>query len=254
MSLFAAITMAALFKRTILRSPTPPLVLELPPYRLPRASQLWQAVWSRVKTFLVEAGTVILAITIVLWALLKFPVDDVVVAQAEAKRAAVTAQFPEGDERDQHLAVISDEESMKLVERSAAGRVGRAIEPAIAPLGFDWKIGIGIIASFAAREVFVSTLGIVYGLGGEQDEKSQSLRDSMQQDKHPDGTPIYTPLSGLSLLVFFVLAMQCMSTLAAVKRETRSWRWPVFLVTYMTILAFAGSFTVYQVGKLLGFT
>ena len=122
------------------------------------------------------------------------------------------------------------------------------------PLGFDWKIGIGIIASFAAREVFVSTLGIVYGLGGEEDEESTSLRDAMKQDKKPDGSPLYTPLSGLSLLVFFVLAMQCMSTLAAVKRETRSWRWPALQVGYMTVLAFAGSFTVYQVGKLLGFT
>lgn len=272
LSLFAAIAMAAVFKRTLLKSPTPPLVLELPPYRLPKALQLWKAVWSRVKTFLREAGTVILAITVVLWALLKFPVDDRVVAQAEAQKAAVQRTYdfevkhaeeghpgvivmpPSEEKLKDDLAAIDDDARMKLVERSAAGRVGHAVEPLLLPLGFDWKIGIGIIASFAAREVFVSTLGIVYGLGKEQDEESTSLRDAMVQDTKPDGSPLYTPLSGLSLLVFFVLAMQCMSTLAATKRETRSWKWPAIQVGYMTVLAFSASLIVYQVGKLLGFT
>ena len=121
-------------------------------------------------------------------------------------------------------------------------------------MGFDWKIGIGILASFAAREVFVSTLGIVYGLGDEQDETSMSLRDSMRADKKADGSPLYTPLTGLSLLVFFVLAMQCMSTIAAVRRETQSWKWPLFQVAYMTALAFMGSLLVFQVGRALGFS
>ncbi len=254
LSLFAAIGMAAVFKRTLLKSPTPPLLLELPPYRLPQVLQLWKAVWSRVKTFLQEAGTVILAITIVLWALLKFPIDDAVVAQAEAKKAAITAQMPDGEERDAALAAVDNVAGEKLVERSAAGRVGHFVEPALRPLGFDWKIGIGIIASFAAREVFVSTLGIVYGLGGDLGDDPVSLRDSMKQDKRDDGSPLYTPLSGLSLLVFFVLAMQCMSTLAATKRETRSWKWPALQVGYMTVLAFTASLIVYQVGKLMGFT
>ncbi|MDP2343111.1 MAG: ferrous iron transport protein B [Deltaproteobacteria bacterium] len=253
LSLAAAIGMAWLFKRTILKSPTPALVLELPPYRLPKASQLWKAVWSRVRTFLVEAGTVILAITVVLWALLKFPVDDHVVAQAEARKQALQTQYERDPELlQQKLNDVDDEARMKLVERSAAGRVGHAVEPLIAPLGFDWKIGIGILASFAAREVFVSTLGIVYGLGDDEDEGSTSLRDSMRNDTKADGSKLYTPLSGLSLLVFFVLAMQCMSTIAAVKRETRSWKWPIFQVAYMTVLAFSGSLLVFQLGKALG--
>jgi ferrous iron transport protein B len=272
LSLGAAIGMAWLFKRTILRSPTPALVLELPPYRLPRLSQLWKAVWSRVRTFLVEAGTVILAITVVLWALLKFPVDEHVVSAAEAKKQALQAQYdrelahaqeghpglivspPDEKSLQAELDDVDDEARMRLVERSAAGRLGHAIEPVIAPLGFDWKIGIGILASFAAREVFVSTLGIVYGLGDDEDEGSTSLRDSMRGDIKPDGTPLYTPLSGLSLLVFFVLAMQCMSTVAAVKRETRSWKWPLFQVLYMTVLAFSASLLVFQLGKLMGFS
>jgi ferrous iron transport protein B len=253
LSLFAAVTMARVFKSTLLRSPTPPLVLELPPYRLPHAKALWLAVWSRVKTFLTEAGTVILAITVVLWALLRFPVDDAVVAHADAARAKVAASVVDDDAKAAAVAAIDADERRLLVERSAAGRLGHALEPVIAPLGFDWKMGIGIIASFAAREVFVSTLGIVYGLGDAEDEESTTLRESMQRDRRADGTPIYTPLTGLSLMVFFVLAMQCMSTIAAVKRETRSWRWPLFQVAYMTALAFLSSLAVYQIGTLAGF-
>jgi ferrous iron transport protein B len=252
LSIGAAITMAAVFKRTLLRSPTPPLVLELPPYRLPRASQVARAVLGRVRTFLVEAGTVILAITVVLWALLTFPIDAEVAAARDKAKAAATVTIPEGAEREAELVAIENEARQLLVEHSVAGRLGHAMEPLIAPLGFDWKIGIGILASFAAREVFVSTLGIVYGLG-EADEESTSLRDAMRKDTRKDGAPLYTPLSGLSLLVFFVLAMQCMSTLAAVKRETRSWKWPVFQTAYMTVLAVAASFLVYQGGRLLGF-
>jgi ferrous iron transport protein B len=254
LSLGAAITMAAVFKRTLLKSPTPPLVLELPPYRLPHASQVVRAVLGRVKTFLVEAGTVILAITIVLWALLKFPVDDNVVAARDAAIAVVERELPEGEARDARVRALEAEAQKRLVEHSAAGRFGHALSPVLQPLGFDWKIGVGIVASFAAREVFVSTLGIVYGLGNEADEDSVDLRTAMRADVRADGTPLYTPLTGLSLLVFFVLAMQCMSTLAAVKRETRSWRWPLFLVGYMTALAWLGAFAVYQGGRLLGFS
>jgi len=139
------------------------------------------------------------------------------------------------------------------LEQSAAGRIGHAIEPLIAPLGFDWKIGIGIVGAFAAREVFVSTLGIVYSVGGDADEGSEPLRKALREEKRADGTPAYTPLVGLSLMIFFALACQCMSTLAVVRRETRSWRWPAFLFAYMTILAWVTSFLVYQGGRLLGF-
>jgi ferrous iron transport protein B len=253
LSLLAAVVMAAIFKRTLLRSPTPPLVLELPPWRRPRAGQVARAVAGRVRTFLVEAGTVILACTVVLWAVLKFPVDERVAAARDAAVAAVVAEDPAGADRDARVAAIHADARKRLVEHSAAGRLGHLLEPVLAPLGFDWKIGIGLIASFAAREVFVSTLGIVYGLGDEADESSVDLREAMRSDTRADGTPLYTPLTALSLMVFFVLAMQCMSTLAAVKRETRSWRWPLFQLGYMTALAWGAAFVVHQVGRLLGF-
>jgi ferrous iron transport protein B len=126
------------------------------------------------------------------------------------------------------------------------------LEPAIEPLGFDWKIGVGIIGAFAAREVFVSTMGLVYGIGDMGDDDTP-LREQIRSATRPDGSPVYSPLTGLSLMVFFALACQCISTLSVVRRETRSWRWPAFLFGYMTLLAYAASFLVYQGGTLLGF-
>ena len=141
------------------------------------------------------------------------------------------------------------------VQDSYAGRLGRFIEPAIRPLGFDWKIGIGLLASFAAREVLVSTLGLVYGVGRGADEESVPLREAIRKEADPvTKAPVYTPLVGLALMVFFVLACQCMSTLAVVRRETGSWKWPAFMFAYMTVLAWVGAFVVYQGGRLLGFS
>ncbi|MFN7142661.1 MAG: nucleoside recognition domain-containing protein, partial [Myxococcota bacterium] len=139
------------------------------------------------------------------------------------------------------------------LRESYCGRLGQAIEPVIAPLGFDWKIGVGLVGAFAAREVFVSTMGVVYGIGGDTDEESAPLRDRIRAETRPDGTPVYSPLVGLSLMIFFALSAQCMSTLAVVKRESRSWGWPAFLFGYMTVLAWVVSFAVYQGGKALGF-
>jgi ferrous iron transport protein B len=138
------------------------------------------------------------------------------------------------------------------IEQSYAGRFGKAIEPVLEPLGFDWKIGVGIVGAFAAREVFVSTMGLVYGIG-DADEKSVPLRDKIKAERRADGSPVYTPLMGLSLMVFFALACQCMSTLAVVRRETRSWKWPAFMFAYMTTLAYLCSLLVFQGGRLLGF-
>jgi ferrous iron transport protein B len=147
---------------------------------------------------------------------------------------------------------LEDQQAAIRLENSFGGRLGHTIEPAIEPLGFDWKIGVGIIGAFAAREVFVSTLGIVFGLQ-DADEQSQPLRDSLRSERKPDGSRAYTPLMGLSLMIFFALACQCMSTLAVVRRESGSWRWPAFLFGYMTVLAYVVSFLVYQGGALLGF-
>ena len=131
------------------------------------------------------------------------------------------------------------------------GKMGHAIEPLIKPLGYDWKIGIGLIGSFAAREVFVGTMGIVYNIE-KADQDTEPLRQTMIQEKHPDGRPVFTPLVCIGLMVFYVLAMQCISTVAIVRRETNSWRWPLFQIAYMTALAWVGAFIVYQGGRLFG--
>jgi len=138
-----------------------------------------------------------------------------------------------------------------LLESSFAGRLGHALEPVLQPLGFDWKIGVGLVGAFAAREVFISTLGIVYAVG-DADERSEPLRHALRSAHTSNGARAYTPLVAVSLMVFFALAMQCMSTLAVVRRETRSFRWPAFLFAYMTVLAWIASFLVYQGGRLLG--
>ncbi len=218
-----ALLIAFLLKRFLLKGESPALILELPPYRLPRMSSLLRGVLLRVQVFLREAGTVILAMTIILWALFTFPRHN----------------------------DLSPAEQMKA---SYAGRFGQLIEPVIAPLGFDWKIGVGLVASFAAREVLVSTLGVVYGLRQHGEDAPVPLQKAMAHDINPrTGKPVYTPLVALSLMVFFALAMQCMSTLAVVRKETKSLRWPVFQFGYMTVIAWLCSFTVFQAGTLLGF-
>jgi ferrous iron transport protein B len=251
LSVVAALVAAAVLRRTVLKGPVPTLVLELPPYRMPSLSVLLRGVWQRVKTFLVDAGTVILAITIILWALLSYPKDPAVAAEAESSRAAVAAQVLGNEERDARLAEIDSRESGAQLRYSVAGRLGHLIEPAIAPLGFDWRVGVGILGAFAAREVFVGTLGVVFDIG-DADETNEPLRETLRAATWPDGAPLFTPLAGVSLMVFFVLACQCMSTIAVVKRESGGWRWPLFMVAYMTVLAYSASLLVYQVGKALG--
>jgi ferrous iron transport protein B len=220
--LIAAFVMAWTFKRTLLKSETPMLLLELPPYRWPSFATILLRMWERGLIFLRRAGTVILALSIVLWALLTYPKPS----SPEASPAEAIAQ-------------------------SVGGRMGHAIEPIIKPLGYDWKIGIGLIGSFAAREVFVGTMGIVYNIE-DADETNEPLQETMRAEKHPDGQPVFTPLVCIGLMVFYVLAMQCVSTIAIVRRETNSWRWPLFQTAYMTVLAWFGAFVVYQGGRLLG--
>jgi ferrous iron transport protein B len=222
-----------------------PFVIELPPYRLPRLRDVVHMMWDRSSRFLTEAGTVIVACSIVLWALLAFPREPA--APTRSWEAAIAAA-PTPEARES----LEQAQEAERLGQSYAGRVGRAIEPAIAPLGFDWKIGIGLIGAFAAREVFVATLGVVYGVGSDVDEQTQSLRDRIRSERRPDGTPVYTPLVGLALMLFFALSCQCMSTLAVVRRETRSLRWPAFLFGYMTLLAWVVALAVYQGGRALG--
>ncbi len=227
-----ALAAAAVLGRTVLRGPRVPLILELPPYRMPMASSVLQLMWMRSRMFLTEAGSVILWCTIGLWVLLSFP---------------KLPEPPSGAPLAAHAQWEADS-----LANSFGGRIGKALEPAIAPLGFDWKIGVGIVGAFAAREVFVSTMGVIYGVGDDSDEHSLALRDRLRADTRPDGRPVYSPLVGFSLMVFFALACQCMSTLAVVRRETAGWRWPAFLFAYMTVVAWCASFVVFQLGSLAG--
>src|SRR5688572_654556 len=158
-----------------------------------------------------------------------------------------------GRDPGERVAEAERRVAAERLAQSFGGRLGHALEPALAPLGFDWKIGIGLIGAFAAREVFVSTMAVVYGLADAGAAESSALRDRLRSERRPDGKLLFTPLVCLSLMVFFALSCQCMSTLAVVKRETRSWRWPAFLFAYMTALAWVASFVVYQGGRLLGF-
>jgi len=197
---------------------------------------------------------VILGFTILMWVLLSYPkqpesvvLPAAVVPAAMAPAAPAASPPPPGAPR-----VEPNGARATALEYSFGGRLGKTLEPVLAPLGFDWKIGVGIVGAFAAREVFVSTIGMVYGLG-EMGDDDAPLRERMRAEMRRDGRPVYTPLVGLSLMVFFALACQCMSTLAVVRRETRSWRWPAFLFAYMTGLAWVTSFVVYQSGRLLGF-
>jgi ferrous iron transport protein B len=199
--------------------------IELPPYRIPMLRSLWWRVYDAGKKFVITAGSIILAMTIILWFL---------------------ASYPQSDDS----SVINQEQA---VSQSYAGQIGHLLQPVIEPLGFDWKIGVGLITSFAAREVIISTFSILYNIEATDDEEVVSLSHALKNDRYPDGRKVFTPLVALSLLVFFVYAAQCMSTFAIIKRETGSWLWPSTMIVYMNLLAYTASLIVYQGGKLLGF-
>ena len=202
----------------------------------------------------------ILAISIVLWALMYFPRSDQK-AEVSSQQSAVSSQRSAESDQQRPASAFSDEQratndeplpESEQLQHSFAGKLGHVIEPVIRPLGFDWKIGVALIASFAAREVLVSTLSIIYNVGKDENEQSETLVSAIRDAKRPDGTPVWTPLTAVTLMVFFVLAMQCMSTVAVVRRETNSWAWTLFMVGYMTTLAYAAAFITYQGGRLLG--
>lgn len=253
LSIVACLGMAALFRGTFLKGNRTPFVFELPPYRIPNLRSVFFVMWDRGKEFIYRAGTIIFTLSIVLWFLVSYPQDASHTERFSQMRATAETQL-EGEALEQRLAEIENTASGEALRQSFAGRAGILIEPLIRPLGFDWKIGIGLIGSFAAREVLVSTLAIAHNVGSDADETSVDLIESLRAETHPEtGKPMYTPLTAVSLMVFFVLACQCMSTIAVVRRETGTWRWPVFMVLYMTALAWLGSFATYQVGLRLGF-
>jgi ferrous iron transport protein B len=267
----AAVVTAYFFKRTLLKGAPTSFILELPAYKIPQIGQVGRAVWTNTKAFLVKAGTIIFALSVILWAMSYYPrLPEATVASIEGGRDTMTITDAHRDHAAAELAeealpdttiteeqivdkakdiAVSEKVNGLQLEKSIAGKFGHAIEPVIKPLGYDWKMGVGLVGAFAAREVFVSSMGIVYSVGGD-DENTTPLEDQMKADVYPNGDRVWTPLVAVSLLVWFVLAMQCMSTLAIVKRETGGWLWPLAMLVYMNGLAWVVCFGIYQIGRI----
>jgi ferrous iron transport protein B len=291
LGILAAVITAIFFKRSFLKGMPSSFILEMPTYKLPQISIVARQVWSNASQFVKKAGTTIFALSVILWALAYYPrlpadrrtaIEKADVSLSELLPSS-TVRFEYSvyvdrigkptssmDKMSLDGKPISAEELKKKVdeakankvsaaqsEYSYAGRFGHLLEPVIRPLGYDWKMGVGLVAAFAAREVFVSTEGIVYATGGDTDAGTDNLQKAMQNARYDHGPragqPVWTPLVAVSLLIWFVLAMQCMSTVAIVKRETGGWGWPIFMTLYMNGLAYVVCLIVFQVGTHLGF-
>ena len=247
LGIVAAITMAWVFKKSILPGETSPLVLELPSYKAPSLRNAMLATWDRARIFVKKAGTTILVISVVLWVLATYPKVDppnkVTAMQTEASHLEVAGLAEDAEILIQEASRL---EGQHALAHSAAGRIGLFIEPVLQPLGFDWQIGVGIISSFAAREVIVSTLSVIYGVGEGEGEDGKSLYDALRDAERSDGTPVFTFATSLSLLIFYILAMQCLPTQVVTRRETGTWKWPLFQLGFMTVLAYSAALLVYQ--------
>ncbi|MDX1945095.1 MAG: ferrous iron transport protein B [Pirellulaceae bacterium] len=255
----AGIGAAWVFKKTLFRGPTPPFVMELPSYKLPGLAVVLHRMFEQGWAFVYRAGTLILAVSVVVWGLAYYPrdlsvIDSALLARRDALAEQVAASPAPPESVQAELATIENEIAGTLLENSFLGRLGHLIEPVVRPLGWDWRIGCAAIASFPAREVIVATLGVIYNLGEGQDEQSPELRETLQKATWK-GTdrPVFNLPVALSVMVFFALCAQCASTLAIMRRETGSWRWPALTFVYMTSLAYVAALVTYQVGiRLMG--
>ena len=246
---FVAIPVAWILKKTLFRGETPPFVMELPSYKWPSAWIVLRRVYDSAYSFVTRAGTLILAMSILIWAAGYFPGDH---QESDRLQAQIEDLEKQPEPPADKLATLSEKQnelSGALLETSLLGRLGHAIEPAVIPLGWDWKIGVGVIASFPAREVIVATMGTIYSLGGDVDERNPDLRNTLKNSKWPDGQPVFTLPVAISIMVFFALCAQCASTLLVIKRETNSWGWALFTFVYMTGLAYVAALLVYQIGS-----
>ncbi|MBI5155255.1 ferrous iron transport protein B, partial [Candidatus Poribacteria bacterium] len=253
LGLCVAIPVALILKRTLLKGRTPSFIMELPPYKMPQWRTVLHRMIERGGAFLRRAGTIIFAVAIIVWAATYYPRPASVAEGVEAEFAAKFSALEPTDAAGRQA--LEAERSNALdgayLRQSFLGRMGRFIEPAVEPLGWDWKIGMAALASFPAREVIIATLGVIYDIGGAADEESADLRSKLQNAAYSDGRPVFTVAVALSIMVFFALCAQCAATLAIIKRETNSWRWPVFTFAYMTGLAYVGAMLTYQVASRL---
>jgi len=234
---------AVLLKKTVLRGETSPFLLELPGYKMPTLRTIVLRLYDRTRDFVTTAGTIILAMSVIIWALGYFPRPAAVAERVRAQLAAEQVLDPETVER----AAAGE-----YLRQSYLARMGRALEPAVRPLGWDWRIGTAVLAAFPAREVVVSTMGIIYNLGPDAGEDSDALHEKLRAAKWPDGSRVFTLPVAISVMVFFALCCQCQATVAVIRRETNSWKWAGFAFTYLTALAYVFALAVYQIGSRLG--
>ena len=243
-----AIPVAWLLKKFFFPGEPATFLMELHSYKWPSPVVIYQRVWERLVSFVVRAGTLIFCTSILVWAAVYFPGDhsslDASVANLEKLQSEVSAQ--ENNASIEIAQELVNQQRSTLIEGSFLGMVGHRIEPFVKPLGWDWKIGVAVVASFPAREVIIATLGTIYSLGSDQDESSQGLQHQMQVAEWPDGKPVFSLATALSIMVFFALCAQCSATLMTIRRETNSWRWPIFSFVYMTTLAYIGAWLTYQ--------
>jgi len=259
LGLVLAVPLAWFFNRGFLKSKPLPFLLEMPPYRMPYWRNVILRSWGAGRKFLIQAGTIILALSLVVWALSYFPRPDAVNQNVQATYQAEFQALEQANLTPDVLAERRAELETKqetalasaYLNQSFLARMGKFVQPVFAPLGFDWKMTVGILAAFPAREVIIATMGIIFELG-DVDEESSTLRDQLRHEKKADGQPVYGPLVAICLMVFFALCCQCMSTLAAIKRELNSYKWPIFVFTYMTALAYIVTLAIYQIGRLFG--
>jgi ferrous iron transport protein B len=262
-----AVVVAMILRRTLGGGPSPPLLIELPSYKWPSIRTIVYRMYEQGRAFVLQAGTIILAVTMIIWALGYYPRPDAIADQHEARREAIRANPPAAaiaaaapaDSEAEHadplaaaLDVVDREEAGAYLRQSWLGRMGEWVEPAVRPLGWDWRIGTAVIASFPAREVVIATMGTIYNLGGDQDEESADLKSTLMAAEWPDGRKVFTLPVALSIMVFFALCCQCGGTLAVMKRETNSWRWPLFTFAYMTGLAYVAAWATYAIASAWG--
>ncbi|HSD70516.1 MAG TPA: ferrous iron transporter B, partial [Woeseiaceae bacterium] len=245
LGIVAGLLTALLLRKTALHGPKPPFALMLPEFRRPNPRTVAMQLFGRAMIFLRRAGTVIFAVAVIVWALAYFPRSESIEGELQS-RLAVAESNLDIAERQASVSALRNQAAAAQLEQSWLGRAGKAVEPLFAPLGWDWRISAAVIAGFPAREVVVAVLGTVYAVGSEADEST--LAGRLKSAAWPDGTAVFTLPMVIGLLIFYACCLQCAATLAVIRRETNSWRWPVFAWCYMTTIGYCGALIAYQLG------
>jgi ferrous iron transport protein B len=248
LGILAGILTALLLKRTVLSGPTPTFLIELPPYRLPNLRSVLLRLLDRGRIFLYRAGTVIFSVAVVIWSLAYFPRPEALGERFAAERAQAEATL-QGDAREARLAAIDAEATAAYLEQSYLGRLGKFVEPAFVPLGWDWKVSAAVIAGFPAREVVVAILGTIYAVGQNATVDESALAERLRSATWPDGRLVFTLPMAIGLLIFYAFCLQCAATIAMIRRETNGWAWPAFAWVYMTGMGYFGAMLAYQLGS-----